>query len=309
MAPMSPLTFGTAVVAGLLAGAFAAGLATLAVVTAHERRALLRRAAGADWRSARERPLTARSDDSVVDVLAGLLPDAVRGEAEQGALLLRAGVDRPGAVARLALWRVGLGLSIVAIVALLARDASGAVRVALALSMGAAAFEAPRWWLRRRIQWRQDRIRRGVPDALDLLVVSVEAGSGLNGALQRVARELGPLHPELANELRGITRRIAAGQPRSQALLAPYERTGVEELRGLASHIAQSERWGTSIATVLRIYAQQMRDARRTAAERRAATATTRMLLPLALCVFPTIFVVLLGPAMLRLATMFGEWR
>jgi tight adherence protein C len=82
----------------------------------------------------------------------------------------------------------------------------------------------------------------------------------------------------------------------------------VEELRGLAAHIAQSERWGTSIATVLRIYAEQMRAARRTRAERRAATATTRMLLPLALCIFPAIFIVLLGPAMRRLATMFANY-
>jgi tight adherence protein C len=167
----------------------------------------------------------------------------------------------------------------------------------------------PVWWLTNRVASRQEAIRLGIPDALDLLVVSVEAGAGLDGALQRVARELSAVHPLLAAELRGITRRIAAGQPRQQALLTPWERTGVEELRGLAAHIAQSERWGTSIATVLRIYAEQMRAARRTKAERRAATATTRMLMPLALCIFPTIFVVLLGPAMMRVVTMFGAFE
>lgn len=305
----SPIFFALAVVAGLLAGAFAAGIATLTVVTAHERRALLRRAAGADWKSARGRVRTVDEPDGLLDGLASLLPEAVRDTTHNGALLLRAGVDQPGAVAQLAIWRVGMGVLSTLIASLATMGSPWSMRLAIALTAGAVAFEAPRWWLRQRVQGRQDAIRRGVPDALDLLVVSVEAGAGLDAALQRVARELGPVHPALAAELRGITRRVAAGQPRQQALLAPYERTGVEELRGLASHIAQSEKWGTSIATVLRIYAQQMRSTRRTSAERRAATATTRMLLPLALCIFPTIFVVLLGPALLRLATMFTEMQ
>jgi len=307
MTPSSPFAFATAIVAGLLAGALAAGVATLAVVTAQGRRALLRRAAGADWQGARERAVASTAGDGILDALASLLPASVRDAEHMGPLLLRAGVDAPEAVAQLALWRVALGVGATLLASLPTGEAPTSVRFAIALTAGAVAFAAPRWALQRRVEARQGAIRRGVPDALDLLVVSVEAGAGLDAALQRVARELGPVHPELAAELRGITRRVAAGQPRQQALLAPYERTGVDELRGLASHIAQSERWGTSIATVLRIYAQQMRSARRTAAERRAATATTRMLLPLALCIFPTIFVVLLGPALMRLAMMFRE--
>jgi tight adherence protein C len=102
-----------------------------------------------------------------------------------------------------------------------------------------------------------------------------------------------------------MNRRIAAGMPREQALHQLYLRTGVEELRGLGAHLLQSDRWGTSIATVLRIYSDQVRHNRRTAAEKRAATASTRMLIPLMLFIFPTMFIVLLAPAVIQINSQF----
>jgi tight adherence protein C len=170
-------------------------------------------------------------------------------------------------------------------------------------------FLGPMALLDRAVATRQGVIRRGIPDSLDLLVVCVEAGVALDAALQRVAREMGSVHPVLAGELLGLSRRVAAGMPREQAMQGLYLRTGVDELRSLSSHMIQSERWGTSIARVLRVYAEQLRRKRKLAAERRAATASTRMLLPLAVFIFPTLFIVLLGPAMMGIAGMFAEMK
>jgi len=305
----SPLVFAITIVVALLTGGAAAGVATLALVNAQERQALLKRAAGVRFAGRRAGVDRAPGSQSVLDTLAAGLPESVREPGRLQPLLLRAGFESEEALGRLALLRVGLVLGSAFAATLLVPLEMASHRVLAALVPSALLYLGPVWWLTSRVTARQELIRRGIPDALDLLVVSVEAGAGLDGALQRVARELSPVHLLLSAELRGITRRIAAGQPRQQALLTPWERTGVEEFRGLAAHIAQSERWGTSIATVLRIYAEQMRASRRTRAERRAATATTRMLLPLALCIFPTIFVVLLGPAMMRLVTMFGAFE
>ena len=166
---------------------------------------------------------------------------------------------------------------------------------------------APLAVLDRQVATRQQRIRHGLPDALDLLVVCVEAGVSLEMAIQRVGRELGRAHPALASELADMSRRLAAGVPREQAFQSLHLRTGVDDLRTLATHLIQSERWGTSLATVLRTAAQELRRRRRRAAEQRAATAATRMLAPLALCIFPTIFVVILGPAALRIMAAFRE--
>lgn len=305
----SPLVFAITIVVALLAGGAAAGVAVLALVNAQERQALLRRAAGVHFVGRNAGDAATGGSGSVLDELAAWLPESVRESDRLQPLLLRAGFESDGALGRFALLRMALVIAAVAAVSVLVPLELASHRVLAALVPSALVYLGPVWWLTSRVAARQEAIRLGIPDALDLLVVSVEAGAGLDGALQRVARELSPVHPLLSAELRGITRRIAAGQPRQQALLTPWERTGVEELRGLAAHIAQSERWGTSIATVLRIYAEQMRASRRTRAERRAATATTRMLLPLALCIFPTIFVVLLGPAMMRLVTMFGAFE
>jgi len=168
----------------------------------------------------------------------------------------------------------------------------------------ALGMVGPQTYLNARVTERQDRLRKGVPDVLDILVVCVEAGVALDAALQRVAREMKGLHPDLAEEFASMTRRVSAGMSREQALQGLYLNTGLDELRGLASNMIQSEQWGTSIAGVLRVYSDQLRKKRKTVAEKRAATAGTRMLLPLGLFIFPTIFVVLLGPAVIQMASV-----
>lgn len=176
--------------------------------------------------------------------------------------------------------------------------------VAIAVVIGVLL---PTAFLSRKARLRQERLRRALPDSLDLLVVCVEAGISLDAAMLRVAREMAILHPELAEELLIVTRRVNAGVTREQALHGLWARTGVEELHGLASNMIQSEKWGTSIARVLRVYAESSRKKRKQIAEKKAATAPMKMLFPLTAFIFPSLFIVLLGPAVIKIAAMFRD--
>jgi tight adherence protein C len=146
-----------------------------------------------------------------------------------------------------------------------------------------------------------------VPDALDLLVVCVEAGISLDAAILRVARDIRLLHPDLATELAVVNRVTNAGIPRDQALRGLWERTGVQELRTLVSSLVQSEKWGTSIATVLRVASDTLRRKRRQAAEKQAKQAALKMTFPLLLLILPPLFAVILGPAIMQLVREFGR--
>ena len=159
--------------------------------------------------------------------------------------------------------------------------------------------------LDRLVAMRQTRLRRSLPDALDLLVVCVEAGVSLDAAILRVSRDMETAHPELSHELLIVNRKVNAGVPRDRALPGLWQRTGLEELRGLASSMVQSEKWGTSIATVLRVYAETLRRKRKQMAEKRAAEAAVKMLFPLMLFLLPALFIVIIGPAIISVGDMF----
>jgi tight adherence protein C len=172
----------------------------------------------------------------------------------------------------------------------------------LVILAGAAGVLGPKAGLDRLVAKRRDRIRKAIPDSLDLLVVCVEAGIGLDSAMLRVARDMAFLHPDLAAEFLIVNRTINAGIPRDEALHGLWQRTGVEELRGLASSMVQSERLGTSIARILRVYSEALRRKRRQLAEKRAAEASIKMIIPLALFMLPALFALILGPAAISLA-------
>jgi tight adherence protein C len=159
----------------------------------------------------------------------------------------------------------------------------------------------PRGSLDSLVRQRQERIKRALPDALDLLIVCVEAGSSLESAILRVSRDLAGIHPDLAFELGNVVRRTRAGVPRAEALRGLWDRTGVPELRTLAANIAQSERWGTSVGRVLRVTGETLRRKRRHTVERRAAQATLKMTIPLVTMILPPLFIVVLGPGVLQL--------
>ena len=151
--------------------------------------------------------------------------------------------------------------------------------------------------LRRRARSRQDQIKRALPDALDLMVVCVEAGLGLNQAIVRVGDEMARVSRALADEFTLVSLEMRAGTPREDALRHLGDRTGVSDVRALVSMLIQTDRFGTSIADSLRIHAEELRSKRQQAAEEEAAKITVKIIIPLVLFVFPAMFVVILGPA------------
>jgi tight adherence protein C len=164
----------------------------------------------------------------------------------------------------------------------------------------------PGIWLDRAVAKRHKLLRDGFPDALDLLTVCVESGLGLNQALQRVADELEVSHPELAVELGNVTAQMRAGVDREAALRGLATRTGLDDVRGLVSLLAQTLRFGTGIAEALRVYSEDFRDKRMQRAEEAAAKIGTKLIFPLVVCLFPSFFVVAIGPAALRMMEAFG---
>jgi tight adherence protein C len=164
----------------------------------------------------------------------------------------------------------------------------------------------PGIWLDRAVAKRHKLLRDGFPDALDLLTVCVESGLGLPQALQRVADELDVSHPELAVELGQVTAQMRAGVDRETALRGLATRTGLDDVRGLVSLLAQTLRFGTGIAEALRVYSEDFRDKRMQRAEEAAAKIGTKLIFPLVVCLFPAFFVVAIGPAVLRMMEAFG---
>lgn len=175
-----------------------------------------------------------------------------------------------------------------------------------AISAALAGYLLPTLWLERAIRRRARALRRGLADALDLLVVCSEAGLGLGQGIQRVAEDLEVSHPELSDELLLFNMQTRAGMDNREALRDLEERTGVEDIRGLVTTLLQSMRFGTSIAATLRIFAAEMRDKRTQEAEEKAAKVSTKMLFPLIFCVFPSFFVVALGPPLLGAMAALG---
>jgi tight adherence protein C len=165
----------------------------------------------------------------------------------------------------------------------------------------------PSIWLDKSVAIRQRDLRTAFPDALDLLVVCVESGLGLAPALQRVADELMVSHPELGAELASVNAEMRAGVERTQALKNLSARTGLEDIRGLVALLVQTMRFGTSVADALRVYSEEFRDKRMQAAEEQAAKIGTKLIFPLVFCLFPSFFLVAIGPAVLRLIEVFKQ--
>ncbi len=170
----------------------------------------------------------------------------------------------------------------------------------LMIGVPALAFFLPRFFLKRRISKRQQRIRLALPDALDLTVICVEAGISLDQAIQRVGTELQYAHPDLSEELRLVSLETRAGKPRSEALRNLATRTGVNDVRQLVAVLIQTDRFGTGVTQALRIHSDALRTERRQRAEEQAAKLNVKMLPYLVVFVFPALLVVVFGPAALQ---------
>ena len=199
----------------------------------------------------------------------------------------------------------GFPLIVAGVCALLARPLTSAlIYIILAFIVG---FILPRYFLGRVTRNRQRDLRWGLADALDLMVVSVEAGLGLNAAMMRVATEMRDVHPAIAIELELANLEIRVGRDRDEALRNLAERTGVDDLRSLVAMLIQTDKFGTSIAKGLRIFSDSLRTKRRQRAEQEAQKAAVKLLFPLACFLFPTLFIAILGPAALNLIDVLGK--
>jgi len=192
-----------------------------------------------------------------------------------------------------------LPLTTVTFYAVTARPLASAMLPALlAFILG---FVIPRFTLQQLMKRRKLRIQWGLPDALDLMVVCIEAGLGLNAAMVRVSEEIHEVHPEISEEFGLANLEIRVGRSREESLSNLAERTGVEDLSSLVSMLIQADRFGTSITRAIRVYSEALRTKRRQRAEQGAQMAAVKLLLPLAAFLFPTLFIAILGPAVLNL--------
>jgi tight adherence protein C len=165
----------------------------------------------------------------------------------------------------------------------------------------AAGFFGPNEYVRRLAKRRQKRIRRGLPNALDLMVVCVESGLGLDQAIVQVAKELQFAHPEISQEFGLMNLEMKAGARRAEALRNLSDRTGVDEVKKLVAVLVQADRFGTSIAQSLRGHSEFMRVQTRQAAEEKAAKLGVKLVFPIFFCILPSLFVVTVGPVLVRI--------
>ena len=177
----------------------------------------------------------------------------------------------------------------------------------LGLLSAAIGFYLPRWVLRSKISKRQLRITWALADALDLMVIAVEAGLGLNAALNRIGEELRVAHPDMHYELDLVNLEIRVGRSREDALRNLAERTGVDDIRSFVALLIQADRYGSSIGKAIRVFADSLRTKRRQRAEQASQKATLKLLIPLTGFLFPVIILVILAPAILNLIDLFAR--
>ena len=249
-------------------------------------------------------PVAARGD-SLVKLFKRIGEKAPKSPKEMGQLRLRlvqAGYRREEAVT------IFFGIRVLFALGLFMLFSSSLVlarpNMLVALGGLGLGYILPGMVLARLSKRRSHRIRLSLADMLDLLVVSVEAGLGLDQALTRVGQELQFAYPELADELKLINLELRAGKPRAEALRNLADRSGVDDLSALVTMLIQTDKFGTSVAQSLRVYSETLRTKRRQRAEEAAAKTGVKMVFPLVLCIFPAIWVVTIGPAAIRFVTV-----
>ena len=218
-------------------------------------------------------------------------------------MLIQAGYRAPSAVATYMGARLALTGTLAVCGLAVALSTGMRMRQALATLACSAVFGwiAPAFYLGRKATQRRKGIQYALPDTLDLLVVCVEAGLGLNQALVRVADEIRHVSRAMSEDLGLVNLEIQAGVERTEALRNLADRTGVDDIRALTAVLIQTDRFGTSIATALRTQADALRTKRRQQAEEAAAKTTIKLVPPLVICIFPAMFAVVLGPAAIQI--------
>jgi tight adherence protein C len=231
--------------------------------------------------------------------IGNVLPVASGSQSKSELLMQRAGYRNPNALLAMRGMRILTPILLVGVVFL-----TGVYRTSpffIFLLAAALGYMLPEMWLTWRVHARQQRLRLALPDGLDLLVICVEAGLGLDQALLRVSEELRIVHPELSEELQLVNLEMRVGKTRLEALRELGRRTGLEDIKSLVAMLIQTERFGTSVAQSLRVHSDDLRVKRRQRAEEMAAKTTVKMVPPLVFFIFPALMVVILGPAIIEL--------
>ncbi len=220
-------------------------------------------------------------------------------------MLVHANITHPNALRLFLAAKIILAIALPLVFLLVNLRLTEPIDMALAIALALAIFGLflPNFWLGSRVRARQLEITRALPDALDLLVTCVEAGLGLDAALSRVAEEIRISSEVLADEFQTTFLEIGAGLPRVRAFRRLADRTGVDDVRSLSATLTQTERFGTSVATALRIRADWMRTRRMQVAEEKAAVVSVKMTIPLVLCILPSLIAVIMGPAVVKIAS------
>jgi tight adherence protein C len=281
---------GVAVLSGLVASLVLARTST-------ERRRLREMAVAGAGGLAGTMTLTDRPD-AITRRVSTFVPKSPKEMGRLARRMTRAGYRNPRAPIYFAVAEIVLPVAF----ALATIASFGVVRGGIfALLAAGIGYALPGFWLAHKTAQRQKQIQNGLPDALDLLIVCVEAGAGLDAAIVKASEELAISYPALAEELRLITTETRAGKPRLEAFKNFASRTGVEDVRALVAMLVQTDKFGTSIAQALRTHAATSRTKRRQRAEERAAKLGVKLVFPLVFCLFPALYVVVLGPAVIKI--------
>lgn len=239
-----------------------------------------------------------RARDSLV-TLGKIVPAASKQAPRAQLLMIRAGYRSSEAILAMRGLKLLIPAGLLALV-----FASGLYRSNPILFVGIAAIAGyllPEMWLIWRVHARQHRLRRALPDGLDLLVICVEAGLGLDQSLLKVSQDLRITHHELSEELQLVNLEMRIGKSRIEALRELARRTGLEDIKALVAMLIQTERFGTSVAQSLRVFSDELRTKRRQRAEEMSAKTTVKIVPPLVFFIFPALLVVILGPAIITL--------
>jgi tight adherence protein C len=239
----------------------------------------------------------------LIKKLGNFIPQSPKDVTVMQRRLIRAGIRNESALKILygAKAALGIGLPLVTALVVTGSTAESGNKFASILAAAAVGFFGPNEYVRRLASKRQHQIARGLPNALDLLVVCVESGLGLDQAIMQVSKELDQAHPEISEEFGLVNLELKAGKRRVEALRNLAERTGVDDLKKLVAVLIQADRFGTGVAQSLRAHADFMRIQARQVAEEKAAKLGVKLIFPIFFCILPSLFVVTVGPVVMKI--------
>lgn len=239
----------------------------------------------------------------LIKKLGNIIPQSPKDVTVMQRRLIRAGIRKENALKYLYGAKVALGVAFplltAALIAGFATDPGN--KATMILAAAAVGFFCPNQYLRRKAGRRQKEISKGLPNALDLLVVCVESGLGLDQAILQVSKELDHAHPEISEEFGFVNLELKAGKRRVEALRNLAERSGVDDLKKLVAVLIQADRFGTGVAQSLRAHADFMRIQARQVAEEKAAKLGVKLIFPIFFCILPSLFVVTVGPVAMKI--------